>query len=322
MNKIVPGIINRRYLRVKAFQAIYGQQIESTDYGVGRTNMLKGIDHIYDLYLYLLQLAVEIHHRAELNIELNKNKRIKTPEDDAPNLKFVNNKVLLILRENKQFQKEVNAHKIDWGIESENIKKLWRKVRDSNMYKTYMDGETQTFDEDQNFVIKIFKKHIAEFENLHDYLEDVSIYWQDDLGFLIVNVFQTIQNIKEDTTPEDPVLFPLYKNKEDELKFVTDLYRKTLINSDELNKTIDRFTINWDLDRIAKLDTILMKMALCEMIYFPSIPLKVTINEYIDLAREYSTPKSAKFVNGVLDTMSQTLKKEGVVVKSGRGLLN
>lgn len=322
MNKIVPGIINRRYLRVKAFQAIYGQQVESTDYGAGRKNMLKGIEHIYDLYLYLMQLAVEIHHRAELNIELNKNKQIKTAEDDSPNLKFVNNKVLLILRENRQFQKEVKEHKIDWGIESENIKKLWRKVRDSNMYATYMEGSTQTFDEDQNFVIKIFKKHIAEFEILHEYLEDVSIYWQDDLGFLIVNVFQTIQNLKEDTTPDDKILFPLHKDKEDELKFVTDLYRKTLINSDELDKTIDRFTINWDLDRIAKLDTILMKMALCEMIYFPSIPLKVTINEYIDLAREYSTPKSAKFVNGVLDNMSQTLKKEGVVVKSGRGLLN
>lgn len=322
MNKIVPGIINRRYLRVKAFQAIYGQQVESTDYGAGRKNMLKGIEHIYDLYLYLMQLAVEIHHRAELNIELNKNKQIKTAEDDSPNLKFVNNKVLLILRENRQFQKEVKEHKIDWGIESENIKKLWRKVRDSNMYATYMEGSTQTFDEDQNFVIKIFKKHIAEFEILHEYLEDVSIYWQDDLGFLIVNVFQTIQNLKEDTTHDDKILFPLHKDKEDEIKFVTDLYRKTLINGDELNKTIDRFTINWDLDRIAKLDTILMKMALCEMIYFPSIPLKVTINEYIDLAREYSTPKSAKFVNGVLDNMSQTLKKEGVVVKSGRGLLN
>lgn len=322
MNKIIPGIINRRYLRVKAFQAIYALQTESSDVETGFKNMHKGIVHIYDLYLYLLQLAVEIHHRAELNIELNKNKKIKSPEDDSPNLKFVNNKVLLILRENKEFEKAVQSHKIDWGHESENIKKLWRKVRDSQMYRTYMEGSSQSFEEDQSFVVKIFKKHVADFDILHDYLEDVSIYWQDDLGFLIVNVFQTIQNLKEDTSPEDKILFPLHKDKEDELKFVSDLYRKTMLNSSELNETIDRFTHNWDLDRIAKLDTILMKMALCEMLYLPSVPLKVTINEYIELAREYSTPKSAKFVNGVLDKMSQTLEEEGRIVKSGRGLFN
>jgi len=315
------GMLNRRYLRVKVLQALYAFESSNTDLDVGEKNMLKSINDIRDLYYYMLELVSNVVEMARRNMEQNKEKQLPTEEDLNPNLKFIENKIVAILEENVEFQRQVEARKISWAVESDNVKKLWRMIRDSEEYAEHMADSATGFQQDKEFLIKIFKQFIAEFEILHEYLEDRSIYWHDDLELVCINVVKTLNQLKQDTSPDRSILLDLYKDKEDDIKFVKDLYRRTILNHETLSELIDANTANWELERIAKLDVILMKMALCEMLYFSSIPVKVTLNEYVELAKNYSTPNSRMFVNGVLDKLAIQLKDEGKLVKTGRGLI-
>jgi len=316
------GILNRRYLRVKVFQALYAYESSNTDLTVGEKNMLKSINDIQELYLYMLVLITDVAEMARRQIETNKEKRLPTPEDLNPNLKFVENQVIAALESNEEIQKLVGAKKISWAIESDNVKKLWRLVRDSDEYVEYMANPQRSFQEDKQFVIAIFKKYIAEYEVLHDFLEDRSMYWYDDLSLVCINIVKFLNGLKADLPPHKHILPELFKDKEDDIKFVKELYRKTIQHNEELSAMIDENTSNWELERIAVLDVMLMKMALCEVLHFRNIPLKVSLNEYIELSKNYSTPNSSNFINGVLDKLTIQLKADGKIVKTGRGLMN
>lgn len=316
------GILNRRYLRVKVFQALYAYESSNADLTTGEKNMLKSINDIQDLYLYMLLLLTDMVEMARRQIETNKVKRLPTPEDLNPNLKFVENKVAEIIDSNVEIQKLIETKKISWAVESDNVKKLWRLVRDSDEYIEYMANPERSFQEDKQFLITIFKNYVAEYEVLHDFLEDRSMYWHDDLALVAVNIVKFLNTLKQDDDTNRSILPTLYKDKEDDVKFIKELFKKTITHEEELSKLIDENTSNWELERIAKLDVLLMKMALTEVLYFRNIPVKVSLNEYIELSKNYSTPNSATFVNGVLDKLIQKLKADNKILKTGRGLMN
>lgn len=319
--EVKKGILSRRYLRVKVLQALYAYQSSNRDLATAEKNMFKSVEDIADLYLYMLLLVCDVTEMARREIERNKEKKLPTKEDLNPNLKFVENKYLLFIENNIQFKKEVDRKKISWAIESDNVKKLWKQIKESKEYAKYMTNPQRSFAEDKNFAASIFRNYIAVFEVLHEFLEDRSIYWYNDLSVVCQQVLKNIQQSAENDNEHTHIVPPLYKDPESDIPFIKDLLAKVVLREDELSSLIDEYTANWELDRIAKLDVILMKMALCELMYFPSIPIKVTLNEYIDIAKDFSTPNSHVFINGVLDKISEKLKKENKIVKTGRGLL-
>ncbi|MGD1844857.1 MAG: transcription antitermination factor NusB [Salibacteraceae bacterium] len=315
-------MLNRRYLRVKAFQALYAFfQAEGGDVLKSEKEMLKSIEKIYDLYLLMLLLITEVADSARDQIETARQKRLPTHEDLNPNLRFVNNIALNILEENNAFQKLVSNKKLTWFTENDQVRKLYREIRESQEYQEYMNSNNPGFDADRKFIITIFREYMAEFEVFQQLLEDRSIYWYDDLTLVVHNVVKTFQQLKPSAGAGSNILMPLYKDREDDLQFVKELFRKTIFNENDYQEMISSKTKNWEVDRIAVLDVILMKMALCEFEHFNSIPVKVSLNEYIELAKSYSTPKSKVFINGILDKLLIDWRKSGRIKKTGRGLI-
>lgn len=316
------GILNRRYLRVKAFQALYAYDAKNDNQRVGEKHMLDSIGEIEELYLYMLSLITELSEAARRNIEQNRAKRLPTESDLNPNLKFVNNRVIHLLENNRDFLRRQEKNQVNWSMESDNIWKLWKKIRETDDYQSYLNSGEDSFEEDRKFVVLLFTKYLAEFEVFHSYLEDKSMYWYDDLSLVCVNIVKTLDSLKPSMGEDDIILQPLFKAEQEDLQFVRDLFNRTVENDMDFEDMIDENTKNWELDRIARLDIIIMKMAVCEFLHFPSIPVKVTMNEYIEMAKNYSTPNSRMFVNGVLDKMLARLNKESKIQKSGRGLLD
>ncbi|RMG80207.1 MAG: transcription antitermination factor NusB [Bacteroidetes bacterium] len=317
-------MLNRRYIRVKVFQALYAffESGEDADILTFEKNIFKSIDKIYDLYLYLLLTVLEFRQIAEEIIETRKNKFFPTEEDLNPNLKFINNKVIDILFNNQQFLRAIEQRKINWSNDREELKKIWKEIAQSDDYKKYMSNRENDFEEDKSFLIKILKKYLFTNELIQFLFEERSIYWEDDYALAAVSTVKTIRQLSENTMPHDNILLPLYKDQEDDTDFLKSLFRTTIKHSKEFEQLIASKTQNWEIDRIAVIDKILMEMALAEMLYFPNIPYKVTINEYIELSKHYSTPKSRIFINGILDKLYYTLKNEGKIKKAGRGLID
>jgi len=277
------------------------------------------IQRSYDLYHYLLMLVVEIGDHAESRIEIAKGKILATPEDLNPNTRFIDNKIIHALRVNKAIQNHASNAKLSWVVYPQFVKDLYAKMIEADFYKAYMENEQHSFDEDRKFINKLLAEIIAPSEDLHYIMEELSIFWNDDLEFVLNMLVKTVKKLKPDAD-EDTRLMPLYKNTED-YEFVKNLFRKAIINYDDNSKFIDSYTKNWDVDRIAQMDVIILNMALTELKSFPSIPVKVTLNEFIEVSKYYSTAKSNAFINGVLDRIIKDLKKDNKIVKVGRGLM-
>jgi N utilization substance protein B len=315
-------MLNRRYIRVKVFQALYSfYQSDKKDLIKIEKEMVNSIEKIYDLYLYLILLLVEMKSISEKALEQGKGKRMPTEADLNPNMKFVNNLVIKQFEDNVIFKKLCTNRKIGWHPDEDLPAKLFKKIKESDDYIAYMESPGNKLGEDKDFITKIISKFINDDEGLEFHLEEKSIYWIDDLSMVNVNIIKTIKDLKGDSTENSDVLVPLYKDREDDIDFIQKLYRETISENIELEKHIKETIKNWELDRIALLDMILMKMALTEMINFSSIPVKVSMNEYIELSKYYSTPKSKIFINGVLDKLSARLRGTGVIEKKGRGLV-
>ena len=283
-------------------------------------NMMKSIDQIYDLYIYLLNLIKVQKDIAEHKIDLAKSKNFPTKEDLNPNLKFVNNKVFRILEQNLELSRYSNDNKnLLWDIYDSYPNNIYKSLIESDLYKNYMSNETNSFAEDLDFISSVFVEFIAEYEDLHDYLEGIQITWADDVHIANAMVHTTLKSFRESSSPLIS-LFKVYKDLDDK-KFTEELFRKTIRHQSETRKIIDEKAQNWELDRIATIDLIVLEMALTEFLYFPNIPAKVTINEYIELAKNYSTEKSRVFVNGILDKTLKELKDNDNLPKYGRGLL-
>ena len=314
-------MLNRRHIRVKVMQLLYAfKNAESDDLKVPQKFLLQSIDDMYNLYLVLLSLMIEVQLRAEDYLLKSKEKHLATHQDKNPNSKFVNNQLLLQLRNNKSLQQVLEKKKPNnWKLDSDYVEIIFKEILESDLYKNYMKTETSSFAEDKKFVLDMFKNIVAPNEKLYDYLEDKKLTWLDDLPVVNTGIVKLIKKVKTDS-PESYFLPELYKD-EDDKEFAIDLLNKTILNQVKYNKEIADKTTNWDSDRLALMDSILLRMAISELQNFSSIPAKVTMNEYLEIAKEYSTPKSSVFINGILDKIVKEYTKNGKLNKIGRGLM-
>ncbi|HET8810239.1 MAG TPA: transcription antitermination factor NusB [Flavobacteriaceae bacterium] len=313
-------MLTRRHIRVKTMQSLYAfEQTKNDNINVEEKFLLKSMDAMYDLFLLNLSLFVEVKQVAETFMEKSQQKHLATDDDKNPNRNFVDNKIVQLIENSEKINLLLEQRKLThWKRNDEYVHIIWEAIKSSEIYSEYLQTKNSSFKEDKDFIISIFKEIIAPNEKLYDFLEDNKLTWVDDLPIVNTAILKMLQKIKPaDETIEIPRLF---KNMEDR-DFAIELFRQTLLNNENFEKDIFGKTPNWDTERIADLDNVLLKMAICEFLRFPSIPVKVTINEYLEIAKEYSTPKSSIFINGVLDKLSKEYKVEDKLNKIGRGLM-
>lgn len=318
-------MLSRRQLRVKVLQSLYAFiQSDNDRLEVGEKNLFISIDKLYELCFWQLALLVEVVSFAKTRSEDAKLKHFPTAEELNPNTKFIDNIFIKKLIDNRDFQKKCELYKINWSEETEMIRRLFIHLKESKDYSDYMDSDESSYTEDSEFVIKMFKKHIAKSDSLRNFYEDESIYWTDDYHnatSLVVKIINAMSN-DSDEYLELPRIIKTNGNVDDEdREFTKLLFHKTLLKSDYFEELIAAKAVNWEFERIASMDILIIKMALAELFDFPSIPIKVTLNEYIELAKYFSTPKSSTFVNGILDKLISELNKEKKIKKVGRGLI-
>jgi len=293
--------------------------------GQGEKEMLKSLDKLYEIYIYQLSFLIELVDFSRKRMDDNKQKFFPTEEDLKPNTRFVENRFYKQLVENRDLKKFISAYKINWVDEEDMIRKLMVQIRDSKDYIDYMAKPNCTYNDDKDIFIKIIKKHLSKSELLQFYYEEKSIYWSDDFHTANLLAIKTIKSyeLTWDENHKLPLIFgkEIDGGKNEDKEFVINLFRKTLLRSEEYEQLIDDKVKNWEMDRIAIMDILIIKMALVELLEFPSVPIKVTLNEYIELAKLYSTPKSKVFVNGILDKLIGDLKDQKKIKKTGRGLL-
>lgn len=312
-------MINRRHIRVKVMQSVYAMITAKTDDLIREEKFLKhSIQKLLDLYVLQLQILVEVQKLAAKKIALSKKKHLATKEDLNPNTKFIDNQAIASIANSTSFVTFVNDNNLNnWELDDEYIKIIWKELESSSFYKAYINTKDNSFKADQKFVSEFFKEIVAPNEKLAEYYEDQNISWLDDIPFVNTWIVRTLSKLKQQKVF---ILDKLYKDDDDQ-KFVSDLFRKVMLHHTSFEDDIASKTPNWEADRIADVDMILIKMAITEFLKFPSIPVRVTINEYIEISKDYSTNKSGYFINGVLDKLSKEYSNNKTLNKIGRGLL-
>jgi N utilization substance protein B len=293
---------------------------ESDDLSKDEKFLHHSLDSMFDLYLSILGLLIALHKKSrDHNGKLQK-KLLGTDSDKNPNTNFQDNQLLDLISSNKMLQEHITKRNLNfWHLDFEYVDILFKEILKSDLYEAYSNDTDISFKKDKKFILEIYTEIIAPNDKLYDYFEDQRLTWVDDLPVVNTALLKVLRKLKL-TSPETALLPDLYKD-EDDLLFAKDLFRKTLLNSSKFSEEISVKTTNWDSERLASLDGILLKMALCEFQKFPSIPYKVTINEYLEIAKEYSTPKSSLFINGILDKIVKEYQSEKIHEKTGRGLM-
>ena len=314
-------MLNRRHIRIKVMQSLFAfKGTESDDFKKDERFLFQSIDKMSDLYFSMLALLIELQKKANSKLELSQKKLLATKEDINPNRKFADNAVLQFISSNTMLKEVIEKRKLNfWDLDFEYVDVIYKAVLESDLYKDYMAKGPSDLKEDKDFIIDIYTEIIAPNDKLYDYFEDQQITWVDDLPVINTAIVKTFTKLKL-TKPETFLIPELYKDEDDRV-FAKDLLYKTLLNRTRFVEEIAAKTTNWDADRLASLDGVLLQMALCEFQKFPSIPVKVTINEYLEIAKEYSTPKSSVFINGILDKIVKEYKENNVHNKIGRGLM-
>ena len=311
-------MINRRLLRIKILQILYAHfNTEEPSMVKSEKDLLFSIQKAYDLYYYLILLIVSIRRYAELRIELARNKKLPTCEDLHPNTRFLENEVIRKIEKNDTFNQYLNETKMSWVNHPELIKHLYNKLIESSYYQKYMEDPKNSFAKDRRLIVNFFSGELENYDMFYDILEEQSIFWNDDIDFVIIMVVKTIQEMRVGRME----LLPMFKSDEDQM-FAIQLLRQSIIHHDEYRKLIDDYMVNWDIERIASIDSLIMQMAINELCEFPFVPVKVTFDEYLEMAKYYSTPKSSVFINGLLDRILADLTEKGKIVKTGKGLIN
>lgn len=308
-------MINRVLIRLKIVQIIYAYyQNGGKNLDTAEKELFFSLSKAYDLYNYLLLLMVEVTKQANKRLNAAKNKLIPSKEELFPNTKFVENRFVAQLEVNKHLLEFANNQKKTWENETEFVKSLCEKIMESDIYKEYMASETSSYDEDRELWRKLYKTIIFNNAELDQVLEDQSLYWNDDKEIVDTFVLKTIKRFDPKNGAKQELL-PEFKDDEDQ-DFARRLFRRAILNADYYRHLISEHTKNWDLDRIAFMDVIIMQIALAEILSFPNIPLSVSLNEYVEIAKLYSTPKSGGFINGTLDGIIKTLKKDNKLTKA------
>jgi len=307
-------------------QALYAHfQSDDNDLNQSEKGLVSAINSIYDLYIFLLSAILETGDFARNRMEEGRQKFLPTQEEINPNTRFIENQLLLQLDSNRDLRKNINRLKINWSDDQEIFRKIFTQLRDSEAYHKYMNSATSNYRDDKEVLMYLLGEVMLQNEAFISLFEEKNINWADDIDTAAMMVAKTIKKW-EATFDEFRVLPPLIVSPDEEgddliRDFVIKLFRKTIFKSEVSASLISERAQNWELERIAVLDVILIKMAIVEFTEFPSIPVKVTINEYIEISKEYSTPKSRQFINGILDKLVADLKSEEKIKKSGRGLL-
>ncbi len=297
-------------------QALYSFfQHEKANTALFEKELFKSLDKIQELYLSILALVMDIHHMALMVIDESKNKHRPNAQDLDPNLKFVNNTLLMSMVNNQDLKNQIEKRKISWQNDNDVVRRIFNLIRNGEEYKAYLELDSPGIKEDREFIVAIITEYLSENEVLISLFEEKNIHWADDT-FVAFN--SVIRNF-EDFTGEFKMQ-PLLKDEKDDLEFMSVLFNKTIVYHQQFEELIGRHTQNWEVERIANMDMLLMEMALSEILYLPNVPIKASLNEYIDISKEYSTPNSKTFVNGVLDKIIAELKRDNRIVKTGRGL--
>ena len=311
-------MLSRRLLRIKVLKSLYAHlKSDSTSLKASEKYLIESIDKAYDLYFQMLTLIVDVARYAEGRQEVAKQKMLATYEDLNPNRRFVDNGVVQLLATSDALGDEVASRKLTWSHHPDTIKAIYNNLVETEFYKNYMSASTNTFVDDRKFV-EDFYAWISEDELLQETLDEISMLWNDDLCFVLFMVVRTVSNLKRSHT--DVKLLPQFKSDED-LEFSKTLLIKSLVQYEERQELVDKYTSNWDVERVAFMDNLIISVAVTELLNFDSIPVKVTLDEWIDIAKYYSSPSSSNFINGVLDRAAADLIASGEVAKSGRGLL-
>ena len=312
-------MISRRMLRIKVVKALYAHMKSDADSLMASEKMLvTSIDKTYDLYFLLMSLVVEMAQYAEQRQEAAKNKKLPTYEDLNPNRKFVDNAVIRLLAQSDSVNDYLASRKLSWAKYPELVKSLYTQLEQSDYFKKYMTSQESSFREDLALITEFYTRELEESEILESALDEMSILWNDDLGFALIMVTRTLSNMRASHT--DVKVLPKFKSIED-LDFARELFAKAAVNFDNYQEEIEKYTRNWDVERIAFMDNLIMATAVAELVTFPSIPVKVTLDEYIEIAKYYSTNGSSTFINGILDKIVASFTEEGKINKSGRGLI-
>jgi N utilization substance protein B len=319
-------MLGRRYYRIKVLQALYGYfqgAEEKTERG--EKELLKSIDKLYELYYLLFSFILEIHSFYGRRMEDARHKFYPSEAEVNPNKKFLDNRVIAMFEENKDLKQQFSRYRISWNDDQEMVRKVYQRIKDSKEHKDYLASGENSFRDDREFVYKILRKFIAKSDELRFWCEERYMHWYDDFDMAAALALKTLKLLPQKFTKSQALSSLFDKEVEDnpaeDQVFIRNLYRKTISKSNDYEQRISAKTKNWELERIALTDIILIKMALTEFQYCPTIPIKVTLNEYIEISKYFSTPKSKLFINGILDKLVEELKSENKVKKKGRGLI-
>jgi N utilization substance protein B len=313
-------MLTRRHIRVKVLQSVYAfNQSDQSDLDKQEKFLFYSIGQMLDLYLLMLQLLVEMRNHAENYLVVSQKKHLATADEKNPSRKFIDNKVLQLIAENVSLAEAIKNKKLNyWKHDDEYVGILFKELREQEWYLAYLSQEHTSFQEDLSFVLKVYKEVIAPNDKLFEYLEDKRLTWIDDFPIVNTALVKMLSKFSEKNAATS--LIPeLYKDVEDR-DFALRLLQKVLLNEEKLSAEIEGKTPNWDQERIAEIDLIILKMGIAEFLYFPSIPVRASINEYLEISKEYSTPKSSIFINGILDKLVKEFEVAKKLNKVGRGL--
>ncbi len=313
-------MISRRLIRVKTFQVLFSSfSQQEIDFNKSYKELKKSILKTQDLHFLLLRLLIDIKDLNKEKLNIKKNKHLASSEDLNPKTKFIENRLIKLFEENKQYLRYQNDNTLNWSMHSNIVEKIYNSFIKSETYLKYINTEDSSFKSDKKIISFFFEEIVGSSTELIDLLEEISIYWTEDFEFVINNILKNIRQSKENDSDEKK-LSEVYKNDDDK-QFAYNLLKFTLENHDEHIDLIEKYAKNWDIDRLIQIDIILMEMGLSELIYLDSIPIKVSLDEYIELSKFYSSSKSRIFINGILDKIIIEFKENGRILKKGRGLI-
>lgn len=318
------NMLSRRHLRIKVLQAVYAFiQSDNNDLPKGEKLLLQSIDKIRELLIYQMSFIIEMKDFGQKRLEKGKEKYFPTDADLDPNMRFVENRLITKIEDNREYRRWHDRLKINWSEDDSIVRKAYLNMLNRSFYEKYMELPASTFEHDMEMLVKMIKKVLSDFELLQDNYESRSIFWAFDTYYtanlMLMKVLKSMEETDDEYTPLPDLL--TQDEEEEDIAFMKTLFRKTILNGEQYGAMIDEKAKNWELERIALMDTILIKMALAELMEFPSIPVKVTLNEYIDISKYYSSEKSKVFINGILDKLIADLKEKKMIKKTGRGLM-
>ncbi len=309
-------MLSRHFLRVKVLQSLYAYIVtENSSLDIAEKELDKSISETYDLEVYLFSSLLEMRDIAENQIEDAKGKFFPTEEEKNPNMRFVNNELLRQLSENTELTKAIEKLKINWSDQRDLLKRILNKFKASNSYKDYMSKEEVNYEDDKKAVIQLLKNYLLKNESFLDYLAELKLYWESDFQYVGLSFLKFLKEFKQSDSASKSITKSFGFDEKEIRDFALDLFRKCIGHYDEFDSMFDKHIENWDKERIAFMDTLIIKMGLVELVYCPEIPVRVTLNEYIEMAKEFSTERSNLFVNGLLDRFLIDLRASGKIRK-------